>query len=57
MERELRELYLVEEVAQILRMGKRTLYEYLKDGRLKAKKIGGKWTIKEEDLREFINRP
>jgi len=57
MERQVKQLYLVREVAEILRLTDRTLYTYIKDGRLKATKIGNRWKITEEDLRDFITRP
>jgi len=57
MEREVKQLYLLKEVADILRLSQRTLYTYIKEKRIKATKIGNKWKITEEDLREFITRP
>ena len=42
------------EVSEILKVTERTLYNYIKEGRLKVQKIGGKWIITEENLRKFI---
>jgi len=49
-------LYTLPEVSKIVRLARRTLYNYLKSGELKAVKIGGTWRVTEESLNEFINR-
>jgi excisionase family DNA binding protein len=49
------QLYTLEEVAALLEVTTRTLYTYIKDGKLKAQKIGGRWKISEENLKKFIN--
>jgi len=41
------------QVAQILQVSKRTVYRYIKSGKLKAINIG-QWRIKKEDLDKFI---
>jgi excisionase family DNA binding protein len=48
-------LYTLAEVAEILRVTRRTLYAYIKEGKLKAVKIGKYWRVSEADLREFIS--
>lgn len=54
---ELEELkvYSLTEIEPILRVTHRTLLTYIKDGRLKGVKIGGKWKVSGENLRKFIN--
>ena len=54
---ELEELkvYSLTEIEPILGVTHRTLLTYVKDGRLKGVKIGGKWKVSEENLRKFIN--
>jgi excisionase family DNA binding protein len=47
-------IYSMKEVSQILKVTERTLYTYIKDGKLKVQKIGGKWIITEENLKKFI---
>jgi excisionase family DNA binding protein len=47
-------IYTVEEVASILKLSKRSIYTYIKDGKLKAKLIGNKWRITEENLNKFM---
>jgi len=48
--------YTVEEIAGILKVTERTLYNYIKSGVLKAVKIGKYWRIKHTDLENFINK-
>lgn len=54
---ELEELkvYTLTEIEPILGVTHRTLITYIKDGRLKGVKIGGKWKVSGENLRKFIN--
>lgn len=47
-------VYTLQEVADILQITRRTVYTYLKDGKLKAVKIGKFWRVSEENLEEFI---
>ncbi len=48
-------LYTLNEVADALKLTRRTLYTYIKQGKLKAVKIGKYWRVSEADLREFIS--
>jgi len=48
-------LYTLAEVAEILKVTRRTLYTYVKEGKLKAVKIGKYWRVSEAALREFIS--
>ena len=47
-------VYKVEEVMNIMHLTKRTVYSYLRSGKLKAVKIGKYWRISQENLEEFI---
>ena len=49
-------LFTLTEIEPILGVTHRTLLTYIKDGRLKGVKIGGKWKISEENLKKIINR-
>lgn len=49
-------VYTLDEVAEILKVTKRTLYNYLKAGTLPAVKIGKSYRITEANLQEFISR-
>ncbi len=48
-------LYTVEEVAEILKVTPRTLYNYIKNKELEAVKIGKYWRIKHSSLQAFID--
>jgi excisionase family DNA binding protein len=48
-------LYDLKEVSKILNISRRTIYRYLKEKRLKARKIGYNWYVEEKDLKEFLN--
>lgn len=47
-------VYSLKEASNILGVTERTLYNYIKAGRMKVQKIGGKWIITEENLKKFI---
>ena len=48
-------VYTLTELEPVLGVTHRTLLQYVKDGKLKAVKIGGKWKVSEDNLRKFIN--
>lgn len=49
--------YTPEEVADILKVRKHTVWNWLREGRLKGTKINGKiWRITDKDLEAFINK-
>ena len=48
-------LYTLTEVEPILGVSHRTLLDYVKKGKIKAVKIGGKWKVSEQNLKAFIN--
>lgn len=49
------DFYTVDEIARILRVTTRTVRNYLKDGSLKGRKIGGGWRFTEEDFMQFMS--
>lgn len=49
-------VYTLEEVQELLKVTRRTLYSYIKAGTLKATKIGRYWRVRHADLKEFIDR-
>lgn len=51
------ELYSAEQVADLLGLHVRTVRTYVRDGRLKAVRIGKQYRIAREDLEEFTGRP
>ena len=48
-----KEVYTLHEVEELLQVGQRSLYNFIKDGRLKAFKAGREWRVTAEALREF----
>lgn len=48
-------LFTVQETAEILRVKERTIYNYIKSGKLDANKIGKEWKISREALQAFID--
>ena len=47
-------LYTLTELEGVLGVSHRTLLTYVKQGRLKAVKAGGKWKVTKEQLKAFI---
>lgn len=52
----LQKLYSVEEIAQMTSVTTRTIRNYLRNGILKGKKIGGQWRFSLEDIEAMINQ-
>lgn len=50
---ELEKLYTVEDVAKYTNLTSRTIRNYLKDGTLRGKKIGGQWRFTMEDIKQL----
>ena len=47
-------VYDLDDLVQLLKMNKQTLRIYIKEGKLKASKVGRKYIITEEHLKEFL---
>ena len=47
-------IYTLTEAVDILKVTRRTLYNYIKSGQLKAVKMGRVWSITHENLKGFI---
>ncbi len=47
-------LYTLQEVADILRVSRQTIYNYVTAKRLKATKLAKEYRVTEEDLQDFI---
>lgn len=47
-------VYSLEKVQEILQVTRRTIYNYIRGGRLPAVKMGGRWRIRHEDLDAFL---
>lgn len=50
-------LYTPEEVARKLRVTTRTIYTWLRDGRLEGERIGRLWRVSDEELEHLFTRP
>lgn len=53
---EQKEFYLVEELAERLRVSNMTIYRYIKAGKVKAHKIGKEFRISKDEFSKFLNR-
>ena len=47
-------VYSLDEVAAILKVTRRTLYNHISGGKLKAVKMGKYWRVSQEVLQDFI---
>ena len=47
-------VYTVPELSELLQMQPQSVRKYLKEGKIKGAKAGGKWVVSEEALREFL---
>lgn len=50
-------LYDVEEVAEMLDVGSPTIRRYLREGKLKGKKLAKRWYVSEENLKDYFLQP
>lgn len=48
-------LYSVEDIAQMLSVTDRTVRNYLKEGLLSGRKVGGQWRFCEEDIKNLMS--
>lgn len=48
--------YELQEVADILKINIRVLRQYVREGKIKASKIGRKYLITEEEIKDFVKR-
>lgn len=48
-------LYTVDELAKLFEVTRRTMYNYVKQGKVKGVKIGGTWKFTEENIKKFVN--
>ena len=53
---EIGEILTIEELMELLYIGKNTAYQLLKSGEIKAFKIGKVWKIPRESVNEYIMR-
>jgi excisionase family DNA binding protein len=51
-----KEFYLVEELAEKLRVSNMTIYRYIKAGKVKAYKIGKEFRIDDTEFKSFLSK-
>ena len=51
------ELYDVEELARLLDVQDRTIRKYLREGRLKGRKLAKKWYVTAASLQDYFEEP
>lgn len=51
----IQKMYSLTEIESIIGVTHRTLQQWVKDNKLPAVKIGGKWKVKESDLQQIID--
>ncbi len=49
-------VYTLTELTEILHVTRRSLYNWIKDGKIHAIKIGKEWRVTEEALNEFLTK-
>lgn len=49
-------VYTIDELEKLLQVTKRSLYSYIKSGKLKAVKLGKSWRVTEKALEEFLSK-
>lgn len=49
-----KKVYTIDELVQMLQVTRRTIYNYIKEGKLKAVKIGKYWRVTDKALEEFL---
>ncbi|CAN5143525.1 hypothetical protein BH23BAC3_BH23BAC3_22880 [soil metagenome] len=50
-------LYSVDDLHQLLGMSKMTIRAYLREGKLKGKKLGVQWYVTEDAIRNYFDEP
>ena len=49
-------IYTCEEVCNILKIGQRTLYRYIADGKINGSRVGRQYRFTEDDIKEYMER-
>jgi excisionase family DNA binding protein len=49
-------LFTVEELSKILQVQEKTIRDYIKTGKLKAKKLARRWWIPEDSIKEYFSK-
>ena len=49
-----KKVYTIDELVDMLQVTRRTIYNYIKEGKLKAVKIGKYWRVTDQALNAFL---
>lgn len=49
-------VYTTDEIVDLLHVTRRSIYSYIKDGKLKAVKVGKAWRVTQENLEDFLSK-
>ncbi|OHE25234.1 MAG: hypothetical protein A2Y45_01545 [Tenericutes bacterium GWC2_34_14] len=55
-EKQKTDLYKINEVAEYLRVSRRTVYTYIKQGKLQGFQIGVEWRVTKDNLEKFMEK-
>ena len=47
-------IYNLDEVCELLKMNKQTIRKYIRNGKLKASKVGTHYMVQDEAIKEFL---
>lgn len=47
-------LYTVNELLEILKVSRKTMYKYIADEKIKGSKVGNKWLFTEKQVNDFL---
>ena len=47
-------VYTVPDLVKLLQLTPQSVRKYFKEGKIKAQKVGTKWLVSEESIREFL---
>jgi excisionase family DNA binding protein len=50
-----KEILTIEEAAEYLKIGKRSIYKLAKDGKIPGKKVLNKWRFEKDSLRAWVS--
>ena len=50
------EVYTLTEVTELLQVTRRSLYNWIKDGKLEAIKVGREWRVTRQSLDKFLQK-
>lgn len=47
-------VFTLDDIAELLKVNKKILYNHIKDGKLKGSKVADKWVVTEEQFKDYI---